>query len=322
MKVHWRKQSTGKEKDITNYISSVTWSGSATQAGRSLDISVAYSPLDKNINELEIKPGDRLKLYENNQLLINAMVYTRERVSGQGTISFSSYDELNRIANSTWTNKFSKTTPEEITYAACNNLKVEKGKIAITNVGISKLLINEEGYYNTIMKAYKKASLVNDKKYMPMMYDKKLYVIEKGEIINNYILHDKVNILSSNYNETLEGMVNKVRIYDDQNKQQGVIQNEDSISLYGIFQSTYTKQDKENATLAATKLLKGIEKTASIEALGNISCISGFGIKIKDSLTGLVGIFWIENDTHTWENGNHTMSLELAFKNIMSSGEG
>ncbi len=42
---------------------------------------------------------------------------------------------------------------------------------------------------------------------------------------------------------------------------------------------------------------------------------------VINKTTGLNGVFWIDSDTHTWENGTHIMSLELNFKNIMDSKE-
>lgn len=42
---------------------------------------------------------------------------------------------------------------------------------------------------------------------------------------------------------------------------------------------------------------------------------------MQDGATGLSGIFWIDSDTHTWENGTHIMNLELNFKNIMDEKE-
>ena len=69
-------------------------------------------------------------------------------------------------------------------------------------------------------------------------------------------------------------------------------------------------------------MLQGIEKTAEIEGLGNIECITGNAVKIKEPYTGLTGLFYINNDEHTWRDGQHTMSLGLSFKNIMDSQEG
>jgi hypothetical protein len=321
MTVKWLKKSSNKTYDITEYVTAVTWSGSVSQASRSLEISVVYSPLDANIKYLQINLGDRLYLYEDDKLLINAMVYTRERVSEQGTVSYTGYDELNRLLKSNGTYSFKNTTPEKITASICNDLKISTGSIIETKVPIKKLLVDGENYYNIIMKAYTKAYQSNGKKYMPFVYNEKLYVIEKGEIISGFYLQDDVNITTSSYSETIENIINKVKIYNENGKQVGEVKDADSINLYGMFQDVYTKEDGVNATTAAKNMLIGIEKTASIEGIGNVSCISGYGIKIKDSITGLTGKFWIDNDTHTWENGFHTMSLELTFKNLMDTQE-
>ena len=46
--------------------------------------------------------------------------------------------------------------------------------------------------------------------------------------------------------------------------------------------------------------------------------MTGDGVQVKDTHTGLVGLFYIDSDTHTWEGGNYTIDLELNFKNIMN----
>lgn len=321
MRVNWIDKLQNKTYDITEFVSSVTWGGSVSQASRSLEVSLVYSPFDKNIKDPSIKQGDRLKLYEDGKLLINAMVYTRGRASEQGTITYTGYDELNRLLRSNGTYKFKNTTPERIVTIVCNDLKVNTGTIAETKVPIKKMLVDGESYYNIIMKAYTKAYQSTGKKYMLFMYDEKLYVLEKGEVISGFYLEDDVNITASSYSESIENIVNKVKIYDDNGKQIGEVKNSDSIGLYGIFQDVYTKEEGVNSTTAANNMLSGIEKTASVEGIGNISCISGYGVKIKDSITGLTGKFWIDNDSHTWENGIHTMSLELTYKNLMDVQE-
>lgn len=320
MRVEWIKNN--KTYDITEFISSIVWSGSASQASRTLEITVVYSPYDENIDDLSIGMGDWLKLYaEGDVLLIHAMVYTRSRVSEQGTISYTAYDDLNRLLKSNGTYNFKNTTPEKITKKVCSDLQIDVGGLAKTDVTIKSMLVDSESYYNIIMKAYTKDSKISRKKYIIMMYDKKLFVIEKGEIISDFYLSDTANITSSSYSESLDSVVNKVRIYNDKSKQEGEAINEESIARYGIFQTTYTKEDGVNAVIAARNMLTGIEKEASIEALGNIKCISGYGIIIKDSVTGLDGKFWIDGDTHTWADGKYTMSLDLVFKNIMDTQE-
>lgn len=319
MTVRWIRKSDNKIFDITEFVGSVTWSGSSFQTSRTLEFTMLNSPYDKNISEPNIKTGDRIRLYDEGKLLIDIMVYDRERKSETGEITYSGYDDLNHLLRSNYTCNFKNVTPKQITTKICNQLQIEVGAISNPDINIKSMLIDAESYYDIIIKAYRKAYRSNGKKYMLIMVGRKLYVIEKGEVIDNFVLNDKLNITNSSYTETLQSMVNKVRIYDDEGNQKGEVKNDSNIKLYGIFQDTYTKEDGINATTGAKNLLSGVEKTATIEALGNIECISGYGVKIKDSATNLVGTFWIENDTHTWSNGAHMMELELAFKNVMES---
>lgn len=209
MKIVWDKNN--QKKDITNFITTITWSGSVNQASRQLEIGVLYTPIDKNLSNININIGDRIIFYsDNNKLLINAMVYTRERLSEQGTVSYSCYDELNRLCKSNGTYSFKNTTPERITKKICADLKLDTTNIVETKVNISKLLIDGESYYTILMKAYTKAHKASGKKYMPLMINKKLSVIEKGQIVESFVLEDKVNITSSSYSESLENMINKV----------------------------------------------------------------------------------------------------------------
>lgn len=117
-------------------------------------------------------------------------------------------------------------------------------------------------------------------------------------------------------------MVNKVRIYDGDGKQIGVVQNTGN-QKYGIFQETYTKEKNKNATTTAKSKLHGIDKTATIKALGKnmMAAITGNGVAVVDKATGLKGLFWITGDTHVWEKGVHTMTLTLEFKKAMDAKE-
>jgi hypothetical protein len=97
----------------------------------------------------------------------------------------------------------------------------------------------------------------------------------------------------------------------------GQVNNPDWIQAFGLMQKTYKIEDGIDATTAAKNLLQGLERTGTIEALGDIRCITGYAVGIKDDYTGMVGVFQIDGDTHTWENGVHTMRLQLNFDEIM-----
>ena len=173
-----------------------------------------------------------------------------------------------------------------------------------------------------ILSAYTQAHQVNKKLYMVRASKGKLNVVEYGATVCTYELDENTNITESAFKETLENMVNKVRIYDGDGKQIGVVQNTKN-QKYGIFQETYTKEKDKNATTTAKSKLHGIDKTATIKALGKnmMAAITGNGVAVVDKATGLKGLFWIIGDTHVWEKGVHTMTLTLEFKKAMDTKE-
>ena len=150
--------------------------------------------------------------------------------------------------------------------------------------------------------------------FMPVMLGKALSVIAKGQS-SGITLKMNADITSSSYEENLENMVNQVWIYKDSGEKVKVVSNKNWVKKYGILQEAYKEEKDVNSTNAAKQLLTGIEKTASVSAIGNVACKAGYSVKIKDSITQLCGKFFIANDSHTWENGVHTMTLELKFKN-------
>lgn len=86
MKVKWikYKDGTAYKNDITKVVSSVSWSGSVSQAARAAEITVVHAPDDKNVNvlKLNIGAGDVIKIYEGNDLLFLAK-YRVQRKPGK-----------------------------------------------------------------------------------------------------------------------------------------------------------------------------------------------------------------------------------------------
>ena len=325
MTVKWVKKKKGaKALNITQAVTSVSWGGSVSEAARTAEISVISAPEDKNVKSLglNIGAGDTIKLFEDGELIFLGEVQTSRKTSETGTVTYSCYDLLNHLLRSTGVYNFKNTTAERITEKVCAGLGIKTGSITATKVPLKKMIFDGDTFYDIIMKAYTKAAKQTGKKYICRMHGTKLSVEIKGEKVKDFVLQEGYNITNASYEETIENMVDIVRIYNDKNKQAGVVKNDKHIEKYGIYQEVYKKEEGINAATAAKGMLNGIEKKISIEGVdGDLDCIAGNGVKIYDKTVKLNGLFWIESDTHTWENNIHTMSLELSFKNVMDSKE-
>ena len=314
------KNPSGKKHDITQAAASFDWGGSTDSVARTLDINYLNGPYDPNMDKI-VDPscGDYVTFKYGKKERFYGRVYSIEKTSEVGTVTIHCIDNLQYLLRNTANKVFKNTTAEAITKKLCSEFGVSVGSIASTGITIKKLIRKEDTIIDMIMKAYTKAYPRNKKKYMPLMKDRKFNVIEKGKMIANFLLSESTNITGSSYSMSTEEIIDKVVAYDDKGKKVGEYTNAKNQKRYGTFQAVYNKEEGVSVSTGAKALLAGPSQSLSIEAIGNISCISGYGVKVKDSATGQSGKYWIKTDTHHFENGVHTMSLELEFKNLMGT---
>lgn len=312
---------TWNGNNITNVIKKITWAGSSYSSARSFEISIVNPAGDKHFGNLpDIKTGDVICMYDDSKKLFHGKVTKRGRKGEAGTVTYIAYDYMLHLIRSKGTYKFKNKKPEQITQLICKDLKVKTKNITKTNVKIKKIFFSQKEYYNMILAAYTQAKKKTGVKYQPIMDGDRLSVIKKGTMLD-VVLNQSEGITESTYEETTDNMVNKVVIYNEKNKKIGTVSNKNWVKKYGVFQDAISVE-KGNGKKEAKNTLSGLDKTATLTAIGDIRCKSGYGIKINDTDSGLTGTFWIENDTHEIENGIHTMTLELAFKNVMQTETG
>lgn len=306
--------------NITQLITSLSWSGSAKQASRKVEFSVINSPFDKNMSNVTVESGDIVYFLFDDERRFVGRVTGLATTSKAGSNTYIAKDYMNILLRSKVCYSFKNKTPEQISSKVLSDLGIKKGSLEKTNINIAKMLIDGETAYQTIMKAYYKAFKKTKIKYMPIMEDTAFSVVEKGQFCGVKLKLSE-NVTETQLEENAENIINKVLIYDDKGKVVGNVSDGDSQAIFGIYQEIYKKEQGVNATAAAKALLTAPEKTASVSAIGDIRCTAGKSIYLYDDFTGLWGKFWIENDEHLFSGGAHTMKLTLAFKNIMENVE-
>ena len=249
-------------------------------------------------------------------MLFKGFVFLNSKSGQNSTVNVVAYDHLIYAIKNRGVYNFKKKTAEEITRTICNDFSIPIGNIAKTGIK-QDIKANNKYIYDIFMSAYTGASKQNNKKYMAKIMDGKLDVIEIGSIMSTFMLSDESNIMDSGYTESIENMVNRVRIYDGKGNAIGVVENAEWIKKYGVLQNIYTKEKDKSANTVAKSMLVDVQKTVHVTALGYVDCVTGNGVQLKDSTSGLTGVFYIDSDTHTWSNGQHIMKLNLNFKNIM-----
>ncbi|MBP3928092.1 MAG: C40 family peptidase [Peptostreptococcaceae bacterium] len=232
-------------------------------------------------------------------------------------MSFLCYDYCAKLNDIKVSYNIKNETASSIYNKALSEYGLSKGDIVGASTPISKVFLGTT-IYDMVMTAYTEEAKKTGKKYMLYSKGDKFCSSEKGNVKLKLSFEEGKNILSSNFKESVSKMVNKVLIVDDNGNKVSEVKNDEWLKTYGLFQDVYKKQEDKNSNAEAKAMLNGVEQSCSLSGFGDTTCITGYGVQVKDSHTGLVGLFYIDSDTHTWSGGNYTIDLELNFKNIMN----
>ena len=322
LKITNRKNVT---KDIINMTEKIIWSGDYKQASRKLEFSVLSNQYDKNVPKVKIEEGYAVYFYEENVELFRGYIYSVSKKSNEN-IEYMAYDHAQKLVDIKVSYNFKEKTAKEITETILDDYKdngLAKGTIVNDDVSYDKVFINVSAY-ETIMSAYTNAYYDNGIEYMCYSFGGKIYTAKKGDVRLKVKFQESNNIISVDYSSSIENMVNKVLVVDSSGNEQGHISNNEDIKQFGLFQEIYKIESNKDTEDEGKKLIKEEEQTASLEGYGDTTCITGYGVTVKDEYTGLDGLFYIDTDSHTWQNGEYKISLSLNFKNLMnevSAGE-
>lgn len=304
-----------KGVDITEIVTNINWSGDYKQASRILNFNIAVSPTDYFLPTVTLAMEDSVKVLDDKGKEIwQGYVFGKDKSISSSEMSITCYDGLIYLIKSKHNYNFANMTPQAITKKVAGDFNIKLGKLE-SGSPLDRIFEGET-IYNIIMTAYTIESEKSGKLFMPKMIEGKLNVILKGDHVAKFELDAKTNLIDSSYGESMENSINKVKIFDIEGNEKGEV---NLSGFSGILQDVYKEEEGVDINTGAKALLKPIEKTASIEALGDFECITGNAVIIKEPFTGLSGLFYIDNDSHTFENDQHMMSLGLSFINIMDS---
>ena len=295
--IHWE----GKDdQNLSHLLTACTWSGSRLQVARQLTFTYTQDDRDKLCPVIPIDCGYTVYGYDEKDLknpVFVGNVYTVEKDRQRSAVTVMARDHLHVLTRSKSTRKFVDALPEDIAGQICTEQGVLPGDFAKTGIPVSFIAVNKTGY-QMIMAAYTEASKKDGKKYHPIMNGAKLDVVEKGTLIEDFEADSVKNMTDSRYKKSIEQIINKVLVVDEQGNPVDTIREEEQISKYSMFQDIYKVDPNKDTQTEAKKLLKKPEESGSIIVLGDYRVKAPYSIKVKDSL--FTGKFWIKSDTHTF----------------------
>lgn len=303
-----------KTYDISELVESIKWKGRKGSAARSVSISLldckgAQSGID-------VTKGHQLIFSYKGKELFRGMIMSQQQ-SESFKMPITAYDNGIYLSNNKDTFVYENKTVHDIFIDVCKRFGIKYSDVVKTSYKIPELTKSKTTAWDAILDAISQDFKATGTKYYVNSSKGVLSLIKRRENILQWVLETGGNIMSYTYKKSIEDIKTRLKILSDEDKVYAVKKNTELEKKIGIFQDIEKKDDD----LSEAKLQEHIKETLkeistpeislSVEALGIPDVISGVGVYVIIDELGIKRTFYVDEDTHTFKGGSHTMNLTL-----------
>lgn len=304
-------------RDVTQLAQSITWSGSLRQTARQLSVRLAV-PRDGSVDPPALEEGAALILRQEGGALFTGQLVTVTTTTQSSVVDLGALDGGRFLAGNQGWYRFDNATAEAAAARVAADFGIRTGRLATTSV-LLRRKFPAVALDKIIAAMYSLAGEQTGKRYLVRFTgDGVMEVVEKAEGASLEI----VQTMGMTNTWNLTNLCNSVAIYT---KEGALVRREGdsgSQALNGRLEHAIIQQDKEDAGPEARAWLAdhGLQQTLTVEVLDPpASLITGEAVILQDAGSGVGGLFWVDSDTHSWKNKQHTGKFKLNFRNLMNS---
>lgn len=265
---------------------------------------------------IDVTKGHQLIFSYKGKELFRGMIMSQQQ-SESFKMPITAYDNGIYLSNNKDTFVYENKTVHDIFIDVCKRFGIKYSDVAKTSYKIPELTKSKTTAWDAILDAISQDFKATGTKYYVNSSKGVLSLIKRREDILQWVLETGGNIMSYTYKKSIEDIKTRLKILSDEDKVYAVKKNTELEKKIGIFQDIEKKDDD----LSEAKLQEHIKETLkeistpeislSVEALGIPDVISGVGVYVIIDELGIKRTFYVDEDTHTFKGGSHTMNLTL-----------
>ena len=304
----------GSVQDLTQLVQDLTWSGDVRQVCRELSASIAV-PRDGSVELPALEEGTVLTLRRAGKPLFTWPLLTATTTTQSSVADLSALDRGRFLLKNEGWYKFSGVTPEGAAASIARDFGIPTGSLAATGVSVSRKFPGT-ALDRILRTLYNLAGERNGKRYLIRFTgDGKLEVVEKPNSASLTI----ASTMGVTNTWDISNLQNSVAIYTSQGSLVRRVEDSASTGRNGRLEHVLTQRDGEDAGGEAQAWLEdhGLTQKLTVETLGDPRLITGSAVLLKDTGSGVSGLFWVDTDTHTWKNKQYFTKVTLNFRNIV-----
>lgn len=281
-------------KDVSGRIEKAVWKGSIESAARSFEMRMAGG---------SCKAGDSISVKADGKTIFTGIVTLAERDFYTTFAAAADYG-IYLVRNETY--KEYKGTPRGVACQIAAEFGLDRGNLArkagtcvVTSTGnMNAFAVLKEAY----------GVYGNRPKYKIGVEGRRIFA---EAVTGTPVATLEAGLETAAARSSMLDMVNTVAIVDRSNGARlGTTANGADRRKYGTFRKNYRTEKGKNPYLEAKKLLTGTDGGGRLKAVGDVRCVSGKCVAVKEKGCGMRGKYIISKDRHVFAGGSYTMELE------------
>jgi hypothetical protein len=307
--------------DITNVVRKTRWKGRTGSSGRSLIVTVLDDDGYKHARTyIDVVKGHQCMFFEDGKELFRGII-TSTVQSNKKTMTFTAYDIGIYLANNKDTFCYEKKTADAVFTDVMSRLGLNIGTVAKCTYVIPGLIKRKTTAFDTISDALSLDYDNSKTRHYVSCSQGKISLLNRSENVVKLVIEPGSNLITYSYSNSIENIKTRIKLLSDEGKVLAEERNAELESRIGVFQDVDTPDEtltKAQINSLAKSLLSekcNAEQTFTLEAMGVSTVISGVMIYVKLDHLGISRAYYVDEDTHTWDGNNHTMTLKLSCAN-------
>ena len=242
-------------------------------------------------------------------------------------LTFKAYDNGIYLANNKDTFTYENKTASDVFRDCCTRFGLPMGEVAECSYKIPELTKPKTTAFDTIADALSLDFDATGIRHYVASSKGKLSLLTRRENIMQWVIEVGQNITTYSYTRSIEDIKTRVKMVSKEGTTVAEKKNAALEKRIGVFQEI-DQPDESLTTAQVNDLIASIleekstpERTLNVEAVGIAEVISGIGVYIIIPELGLSRTFYVDEDTHTFKDNMHTMTLKLNYANDLAKEE-
>lgn len=313
--------------DVTQLVEQIKWKGRKGSSARTLTAKLIDDDGYKHARSgIDVEKGHQCLFSYNGKELFRGIIMTQTQ-SNKKTLTFTAYDNGIYLANNKDTFTYENKTASEVFKDCCTRFGLPMGEVANCSYKIPELTKSKTTAFDAIADALSLDFDATGIRHYVASEKGNLKLLTRRENIMQWVIEVGQNLTSYSYTRSIEDIKTRVKMVSKEGTTLAEKKNAALEKKIGVFQEI-DKPDESLTTAQINDLISSIldekstpERTLNVEAVGIAEVISGIGVYIIIPEMNLSRTFYVDEDTHVFEDNKHTMTLKLNYANDLAKEE-